>query len=286
MSFIQPPFWASPRRRVLQPAVAAPVASATIVGSSVANPTVLTTTEPHGLWTGDTVTIAGHTGSTPALDGSHVVTVLTPTTFTVPLNVTGGGTGGTVTPTTLVEPLTLADVKLLAGLDWMDGDPRDAVMLRFLRSARKQVEHDTGLAIRLRVRDVFLDAIDEPYEWPAQTLPLQSVVSIRWVSAAEVATVVASSTYQVELPTGRIALVPGQVWPTGEFRSLSPWVVRTVAGYASIAAIPEDLVHAIGVLTAHYATAGRDVVITGTIVNTVPMGYDAIIQPHRHEAVT
>lgn len=67
-----------------------------ITSSSVANPSVITTSANHQLSTGQTVTIAGHTGSTPAINGSRVVTVLTATTFTIPLNVTVGGTGGTV----------------------------------------------------------------------------------------------------------------------------------------------------------------------------------------------
>lgn len=69
---------------------------ATITSSSVANPTVITTAAAHGLVSGQTVTIAGHAGSTPAINGVHVVTVLTTTTFTIPVNVTVGGTGGTV----------------------------------------------------------------------------------------------------------------------------------------------------------------------------------------------
>jgi hypothetical protein len=66
-----------------------------IVSSSIANPTVLTTTTAHGLVTGQQVTIAGHSGSTPDINGTHTVTVTGGTTFTIPVNVTVGGTGGT-----------------------------------------------------------------------------------------------------------------------------------------------------------------------------------------------
>lgn len=68
-----------------------------ITTSSIANPTVITTSTAHGLTSGDTVTIAGHSGSTPTINGSRVVTVLTSTTFTIPVNVSADGTGGTVT---------------------------------------------------------------------------------------------------------------------------------------------------------------------------------------------
>lgn len=67
----------------------------TITSSSVANPTVITATA-HKLRTGDEVAIAGHAGSTPILNGNHTVTVLTANTVTIPVNVTVGGTGGTL----------------------------------------------------------------------------------------------------------------------------------------------------------------------------------------------
>lgn len=67
-----------------------------ITSSSVANPSVITTPTAHGLVSGELATIAGHAGSTPAINGDHVVTVLTPTTFSIPVNVTVAGAGGTV----------------------------------------------------------------------------------------------------------------------------------------------------------------------------------------------
>jgi len=68
-----------------------------VVSSSVANPSVITTAAAHGFLPGEAVTIAGHTGSTPSINGTHVVFVTGATTFTIPVNVTVGGTGGTAT---------------------------------------------------------------------------------------------------------------------------------------------------------------------------------------------
>ena len=70
--------------------------SVVILTSSVANPTVVTTEEPHGIVSGQTVTIANHVGSTPAVSGAYTATRTGANTFTVPVNVTVGGTGGTV----------------------------------------------------------------------------------------------------------------------------------------------------------------------------------------------
>lgn len=70
---------------------------ATIATSSIAAATVITTSAPHKLADGATVVIAGHIGSTPAVDGTYVATVTGADTFTIPLTVSTGGTGGTVT---------------------------------------------------------------------------------------------------------------------------------------------------------------------------------------------
>lgn len=75
---------------------ASPPAAVTITSSSVADPTLITTAASHLLVTGDVITIAGHTGATPDINGAWVATVLSATTFTIPVSVTVGGTGGTI----------------------------------------------------------------------------------------------------------------------------------------------------------------------------------------------
>jgi hypothetical protein len=70
-----------------------------ITGVTTANPGVVTTTSAHGLATGQLVAIGGVSGATQA-NGVWVVTVLSPTTFSIPVNVTGtfSGSGGTFVP--------------------------------------------------------------------------------------------------------------------------------------------------------------------------------------------
>lgn len=71
--------------------------SRVIVSSSVANPTVITTEAAHGLASGDIILITGHASVTPDINGGdgYEVTVVSDTTFTIPVNVSDGGTGGT-----------------------------------------------------------------------------------------------------------------------------------------------------------------------------------------------
>jgi hypothetical protein len=54
------------------------------------DPTVITTAIPSGIETGRIVTISG-SNSIPSIDGTYAVTVLSPTTFTIPFSVTQAG---------------------------------------------------------------------------------------------------------------------------------------------------------------------------------------------------
>ena len=79
-----------------------------IVSNSIANPTVVTTLAAHGLATGDTVFFTNSTTSSPSLTTTpqQVVTVISPTTFSVPVNVTVAGTAGAFDYAILSTPLT------------------------------------------------------------------------------------------------------------------------------------------------------------------------------------
>jgi hypothetical protein len=124
-----------------------------IVSSSAANPSVITTATPHGFSTGDKVGIVGHSGSTPEINGSHIVTVLSTTTFTIPLNVTGGGTGGAASRQNTYYKFagTLDSVQPAAGkfgdlvsrctiVDWMNDAARLKVTNLAVQTSKKSSE--------------------------------------------------------------------------------------------------------------------------------------------------
>ncbi len=71
------------------------VFSGSITGNTIANPTVVTSAN-HGLITGSNITITG-SNSTPTIDGNRVATVISTSTFSVPVNVSVAGTAGTWT---------------------------------------------------------------------------------------------------------------------------------------------------------------------------------------------
>jgi len=189
-----------------------------------------------------------------------------------------------VTPPVL-EPLTLAQGKLRAGLDWADGDARDALMLGFIQAARAKVERDTGIALLTQTVDLFLDAIPSgPLALPWR--PVQSAV-VTAITAAGVPTVVDASQYLIDAASvapipARLGLAEAGAWPT-DLRARQPWTIRLVLGFTSVAllqAAAPPLVHAVGLLTAHYATVGRDIAAVGHIVAENPYGYDDLIAPY------
>jgi hypothetical protein len=65
-----------------------------ITSNSIANPTVITTAVPHKLATGHIVLISGVATSSPTINAELAVTVIDATHFSVPVNVTVAGTGG------------------------------------------------------------------------------------------------------------------------------------------------------------------------------------------------
>jgi hypothetical protein len=67
-----------------------------ISGIAVGSPAMITSTG-HGLVTGQPILITG-SNSTPSVNGTYAVTVMDANTFSVPVNVTAGGTTGSINP--------------------------------------------------------------------------------------------------------------------------------------------------------------------------------------------
>jgi len=221
-------------------ALVTPERSVTILTSTVANPTVITTDVAHGLGTGDTTTILGHVGSTPAVDGSRVVTVLTPTTFTVPVNVSIAGTGGTVTRTTALEPITLAEAKLQTHITHTDAD---TLLTSYIVAARQAAEAHMGRGL---LPQTWLLSIPEWAEsiWLPMAAPLIAVASVKYYNGTGALTTLASTVYTVDTISrpGRIVRAPGQAWVGLQAdRSTGRIEITYVVGFASPAFVPERI---------------------------------------------
>lgn len=183
----------------------------------------------------------------------------------------------TTTVPPAIEPLTLVQAKLAAGLDWADGDPRDAQMQGFLTTSRRKVESDAEVALLTQTRLIQYDAVPAVLQLPVK--PLQTVqIAIRGLSGTTA--VLDPSSYQVDQAGGRIAFlttpVGGDAW--------QPWQITVVAGWTSPEEIPAELVHLVGLLTAHCATLGRDLALLDQAL-PVPYGYDELIAPWRPQVL-
>lgn len=173
--------------------------------------------------------------------------------------------------------LTIDQGKLRAGLDWVAGDPRDELMTSFIAAATGKVQDDTNIALGEQTWDVTYTLL--PLDWPV-TLPW------RPVSAVTLFAIAADGTRQA-VPDATFAVDGGSEAPqraTVRLTSvgsapvdLRAWVVQIVAGWPTVAAIPPLLMHTVGLLTAHYATAGRDLVQIGQSVDETPLGYADLI---------
>ena len=105
-----------------------------ITDISVANPTVITLDRAHGRSTGDEIFIYG-SDSTPLVDGAYEVTVIDSTSFSILVNVTVGGTAGTLT----VIPADLKDAtsELAGALGTADTTVDNDVIVQGITSIRE-----------------------------------------------------------------------------------------------------------------------------------------------------
>jgi len=181
------------------------------------------------------------------------------------------------------EPITLDEAKLRAGLDWPTTDPpdpRDQLMKDYIAAARSQVERDTGLALLTQTRDLYFAPVvaGQLIVLPAQSLPLQSIES-------------AGPLPPVAAPVGESRSIQagarGALTVTHHLQAVIDFsagaLVRVIVGWVDAAELRAHaplLVQAVGLLTAHYATLGRDLASLAAATE-VPYGYDDAIASYR-----
>lgn len=164
------------------------------------------------------------------------------------------------------EPIDLATAKLLAGLDWATTDPpdpRDKMMNDFIKAARNKVEQDTNLALLTQTHDVHVLVATCCIPLPPQCSPTQSIEDVT-----------PAGTRRATVASTGVALT-STVPVAGVWRVVSGW--PTVDELAAAAPL---LVHAVGLLTAHYATLGRDLASIEPSTE-VPQGYEDAIASYR-----
>lgn len=116
-----------------------------ITSNTVANPTVVTTPVPHGLSTGHIILISGVSGGTPSINGERQVTVISATTFSIPVNASAGGTGGSfVRANSLSGAVGYQFISHLSGFTGFVGKIRDSPDNSVFSDLITFVDADTG----------------------------------------------------------------------------------------------------------------------------------------------
>jgi len=177
----------------------------------------------------------------------------------------------------LTEPITTAQAKAALNIDH---DDDDTLIDIYIAQARKKVESDTGRAFINQTMTLYADTFGE-FDNGIIYLPrspLSSVTTIKYYNSSNVQTTWDSGEYQADTghEPGRVTTVSGYSYPT-VYDRLSPIEIAYVVGYGAdadnIANCPGEMFSALYMLIGHLYE-NRESAITGTIVSTIPMGYD------------
>ncbi|MBA3588298.1 head-tail connector protein [Methylibium sp.] len=135
------------------------------------------------------------------------------------------------------EPITLAEAKLHLRVDSTD---EDALITALIVAARQGAEQMTGRALMPQTWEIALDGF--PDEIELQHPPLASITSVSYLDEASAAQTLSAAAYVIDSYSQpeRLSLVADTEWPA-TLEQANAVIVRFVAGYASAAAIPQEI---------------------------------------------
>jgi uncharacterized phiE125 gp8 family phage protein len=171
----------------------------------------------------------------------------------VPLTAETATTGPGCVVRPILEPVSLAELKLHLRIDHSD---EDELLNAVLLTARERVEDFTGRALLTQTHDICLndwpdgDYIELPYG------NLQSVTSVKYKATDGTETTLTVTTdYLVETNKenrGRIVLPYGESWPSDTLYPSNPITIRFVCGWTKASDVPYSIKAAIKLLAADY----------------------------------
>ena len=175
-----------------------------------------------------------------------------------------------------VEPVTVEEMRV--HLRWTD-TAEDAAISSWIKAARRRIEDVTGRAFinqtwRLKL-DYFPGVIHVP------RAPWGSLTKFEYVDQDGDTQTVTATDYTIDSSSepARIYEAKDKTWPTTWSEPLAVSLTY-VAGYGATADdVPEEIKVAIKMLAGHYFRH-REAITTGTIVNTISEGLDALIAPY------
>lgn len=160
------------------------------------------------------------------------------------------------------------------------GDHEDTLLERLIRSATAHVERTLDLSLTTRTYRLTLDAFTDTIE--LRRGPVQSVESLQYVDGDGITQTVSTEDYTVDLVSSSAWIVrnSGASWPA-IMDAVNAVSVTYVAGFDELPSDLEDLKHAILLLIGHWFSVREAVDSGNAIPREIPLGVDALIQPHR-----
>jgi uncharacterized phiE125 gp8 family phage protein len=180
----------------------------------------------------------------------------------------------TITSAPASEPVTLDQVKAQSRIETTD---EDTYLAGLIAAARAHVESVCGIAVITQTRAAKCDAFADLETLPFA--PVASVSSVTYVDIAGATQTLSASVYEARADglSASIVLKSGQAWPTIQTGSRI-----TVTAVVGTAAAPDEIRHAILMLTAHWFM-NREAVGQNNVA-PLPMAVDALLANWRRFA--
>lgn len=182
-----------------------------------------------------------------------------------------------VTPP-VVEPVSREDAKQHIR---EDGNEQDAVIDRFIRSAREQAEAYQNRAYLEQVLELVLERLpDMPVHLPRP--PLVSLEAVTLTDEDGVTTSVPVTDFIVDTDSepGRIFFKKGRSWPAVNLSNGGFLRIRYKAGAADVSKVPERVKLAMLMLIGHWYD-NREAVLVGSISKETEYTFRDLLRPDR-----
>lgn len=178
----------------------------------------------------------------------------------------------------VTPPVELAELKLQCGVE---DTSFDTLLTRLLKAAIAHVERLLDRALGTQTWQLALNEFADVIELPRG--PVLEIVTDGFTYLDEALTerAVDAGIYTLDLVSNpqRVVRNADESWPSGVADRVNAVTITFQAGYTS-STLPDDLKHAVLMLAAHWFE-NRSAVNVGNPVNEVPLGFDALLWPHR-----
>ena len=191
-----------------------------------------------------------------------------------------------------------SDQKSFMRVDFSDDD---SLIAELIKASQNVIETYLNRAITTQTLELYLDRLPfySDINYPEGTFtapdmeynsnfivlpkpPVASVTHVKYFDDSATEYTYAATNYYVDTISdqARIVLRQGKSWPTvTQTRNANAYVVKYVAGYGGASDVPEPIVQAIKLLTAHLYENREAVTSLG--VNAIPYTIGAMLQPYR-----